>query len=102
MDLSQYIKDLIESYREKILSNIPVKNLIYNFRAKKILNDEDVEELENITRKNQLNNRFIGILLTRTDEDFYEFCKVLQSNQANAIKSFGYKLEEEALGNNCK
>lgn len=98
MGVSENIKKVIENHQKEIIDDIPIKDLLYDFRAKKILSSEEIEKLENIGIKKKLNNAFLEILLTRTDRDFYEFCKVLQNNSATSIKNFGKMLEDEARG----
>lgn len=98
MGVSGYINDIIEKYRGRLTVDISVRDLIVDFQAEKILSPEEVEKLLNITTRKLLNNEFLNILATRDDDDYFKFCKVLQRNKATAIKNFGIKLEEEALG----
>lgn len=101
MGLSKHINDVIENNRESLIKDVSIKHLLYDLRIQKILTDDNVEELENIKVQKKLNDTFIRILLTRQDEDFYKFCKLLQRNQATAIQNIGHKLEQEAhKGNN--
>ena len=102
MGISKYIEDVIDKYENEILHNIPIKDLMYDFEADKILNEYDIEKLENIPEKEKLNYKFLEILRSREDDDFYKFCKILQKNRATAIKNFGSKLEKQARGNNSK
>lgn len=99
MGLSEYIQKVIENNRERILNEVPVKDLLYDFRALKIITSENVEVLKRIFVKKELCDTFLDILVNREDGDYYKFCELLKRSSATAIKNFGKKLEEDALGN---
>ena len=90
------IQEVIENNRSRLVNDLPVQHLLIDLRNIKVLNDDDVDELDEITPAKKQSDRFVRILASRGDEAFYQFCNLLTRNQATAIQNLGRDLLQQA------
>ena len=95
MGVSRYISQIIDNNRRRLVNDLPIKQFLIDLRNENVLNDDDVDELEEITPANRQNDRFIRILVKRDDEAFHQFCNLLIRNQAKAIQNLGKDLLQQ-------
>ncbi|EDV22012.1 uncharacterized protein TRIADDRAFT_59574 [Trichoplax adhaerens] len=98
MGLSDHIQKVIDNNREKLTNDLSVKHLLIDLNTKKVLNYDEMDELEDIKPEKKQNAKFLRFLERKEDRDFDKFCEVLQGNQASALQNLGLKLRNEACG----
>lgn len=97
MVLSRYIEKLIDKYYSRIISDVPLAEILFDLRVDQVLTDEEVSALRD--RYNSHKEKifqFIVILKSRGDEDFRKFCRILQDYEAEYIQKFGKLLLDES------
>ena len=99
MGLSDNIHDIIEGNYEKIISSIPFKDILIKLRAKRILTEDEVDQLDLCSDHQRTGFKFLKILRSRSDADFFKFCDVLKSSTVDNIQSLGRLLENSASDN---
>ena len=96
MGLSDNIVTITEENYEAITCNIPFKDILIKLRAKHILTDDEVNQLDRCKDHQHAGFEFLKILRSRSDEDFFKFCDVLKSSTINSIQNLGRILENSA------
>lgn len=96
MGLSKYIIDIIELNHAIIVSDIPFKDLLVDFRSAHILTSTEVKQLQKYDDHKTAGFEFLEILKSRDDKKFFAFCEILKSSYIDSIKIVGQNLEEES------
>lgn len=96
MGLSPYLEKILESNYNKLIARVPIQELISELKTKQILSDDQVDDLKYCVRRKDRTDLFIKALKTRDDEDFDQFCKILQQHQAFMVRNLGKALQNEA------
>ncbi|EDV21016.1 uncharacterized protein TRIADDRAFT_60338 [Trichoplax adhaerens] len=96
MGLSPYLEKVIENNYYKLLARVPMNELFSDLKSKQILTDDQVNDLKYYIRRKDRIDTFIKAMKTRDDEDFYQFCQILQQHQAATVRNLGKALREEA------
>ncbi|RDD40482.1 Apoptotic protease-activating factor 1 [Trichoplax sp. H2] len=96
MGISKHVNQVIEKHRYEIINDIPVEDILFDLRAKQILSDEEVDILRDCRSNKEKANKLIIILKRRGDEDFNQFCYILQNHGAEYIQNIGLQLKKEA------
>ena len=98
MVLSQDLIDVIEKNYSKMVVMIPPREILFDLRGLHILSDDEVDELKDDCRNDKERAyRLIKTLKSREDEDFYQFCRLLQEQQVRAVQLLGQSLYHQAL-----
>ena len=77
---------------------MPTGELLLDFRVAHILSDDAVNKLMKYDTDKERTFRFVQILKTLDDNDFYQFCNILQKHRVLAVHRLGLKLYNEAVG----
>ena len=97
MVLSRHIEKLIDKYYPRIISDVPLTEILFDLRADQVLTDEEVYTLKDRYHSHKEKIfQFIVILKSRGDEDFHKFCRILQDYEAEYIRNFGKLLLDES------
>lgn len=96
MGLSNYIDEIIERNYKAIISDVPFKHILIDFRIADILSSEEVNQLLEFANHKIIGFKFLEILKTRSDVEFERFCNILKLNEIENVQSLGRKLETAA------
>lgn len=96
MGLSQYIEAVVERNFRKMITDVPLHQLLIDLRASQVLSDEEVDKLKLCPTNKEMVYDFIKLLKFRADADFFKFCDILQDHGALTVQEFGQILINEA------
>ena len=100
MGLSEPIKETLHQKNKTIISDVPFKDILVDLRCDEVLSDQEVVRLKKCCNNKETGFEFMNILQTRSDEDFFDFCKILKDSQIKNVKNLGLELEMMAKKSN--
>ncbi|RDD38891.1 Apoptotic protease-activating factor 1 [Trichoplax sp. H2] len=79
-----------------MITDIPLQQFLIDLRARQVLSNEEVDELNSFRTNKEMIYNFIKILKFRADQDFFHLCDTLQEHGAITVQEFGEALQNEA------
>lgn len=96
MGLSNYIDQVIEQNYSTIVSDVPFKDILVDFKIAHILSSDEVKQLFQYQTHKNAAFGFMEILKSRNDADFFQFCKILKESEIANVQNLGLNLETAA------
>ncbi|EDV22013.1 hypothetical protein TrispH2_011160 [Trichoplax sp. H2] len=95
MGLNDKNRAVLTKYRDRIMKEINVRTILPDLIG--IITYDESDKLYLIQQDKSLNLQFIRILENRSDENWLEFCYLLQRSEATAIQELGKLMEKESF-----
>ena len=96
MVLSENIIKIIDQNEKVILSDVPFKDLLVDFKSAHILTYDEVKLLQKCSSNKETGLEFLEILKKRNNRLFFEFCEILKSSTVESIQEVGKNLQNIA------
>lgn len=96
MGLSNYIDEIIEQDYAIIVSEVPFKDILIDLRSTHVLSSGEVNRLRRCQDHKDAGFEFMEILKSRKDQDFFQFCQILENSKIVSVQRLGRKLKAAA------
>ena len=96
MTLGSYEREAIEQYYESLITDLSVTLLLDKLIDTKILQTNEQRQIRRERNLKRRNKKFLQILQQKSNEEFYRFCKILESSDIQTLISLGQTLRQEA------
>ncbi|RDD36177.1 hypothetical protein TrispH2_011870 [Trichoplax sp. H2] len=97
MVVTRAIKGIIDQYCSEISTSVPLVDILYDLRFRQILSNEEVKKLRDDCKTDKERAfEFLKVLESRSDDNFYQFCHLLQESDISSVRELGERLEKEA------
>lgn len=96
MTLGNFEKEAVEECYESLAADLSVTSLLDKLIDMKILQAKEQRHIRRERNLKRRNERFLQILQQKSNEEFYRFCKILESSDTQTLISLGRTLRQEA------
>ena len=96
MGLSNNIENILDQNYKAIVNDVPFLDILVDLRIESVLSDAEVTQLRQCGDNRYAGFEFVKILKSRSDAEFFKFCKVLKDTTIENVQCLGRTLENSA------